>query len=149
MDGADSNFGKQTLDLVRDTLTEYNIPFTNDDIGAKIYVLDLPGQTFGLTLCDEGTESVIFANEASWHFHYNDANEARAVFMNLLEGHCEIETTYRGSSFQSTILQEHNGDFKAYYTRALFNNPFKKLTSKVFRNQVKIIHKVYEESDEG
>ena len=149
MDGGNTNLGKQTLDLVRETLTEYDIPFTTDPEGSSICVTNLPEQSFGLTLCDDGIEATIFAAEASWHCHFDDAEEARTVFINLIEGNFEIETTYRGDTFQSTILQEHDGDFKAYSTKALFNNPFKKVTAKVYRNQVKVERKdpskMYEE----
>jgi hypothetical protein len=144
----ESTEGKDAIEMVQKSLEEYNIPFESDEKGLEITVSDLANQSFAITIVDDFDESIIFVDEATWHSHFCDAEEAHSVFFNLLDGNLEIETTFRGGKFDSAVLREHNGRWSGHSVGVVFKNPFKKVTKKLFRNQV-VVKSNAEHEDKG
>ena len=128
--------GRRTFDLLQEILEYHEVPFKIDVGGSMISVSGLPGQTFELTLEDDGTESAVSAPESGWHYHFDNPTDATSVFMFLLVGTYEVITTRRGEKFYSSFIRDSELGKKAYQTIVGFPNPFKKATTQVYRNQV-------------
>ena len=128
--------GEMALDLVRTSFKKLGIESYLEVDGPMIRVKTLPGQSFAMTIVDDGIEATIFADEASWHTHCSSPDSAHSIFMDLLSGVLEIETCMKGSSFHSAVIREQGGEWQGESIRVLFSNPFKKTTSRIFRNAV-------------